>query len=780
MKLKNTLKKINILKNKMSGLSDADLKKQTKYIKEKIDRGASKKEILIEAFATIREADKRVLGMTPTDEQVIAGIVLANGSIAEMKTGEGKSLVATFPLYLKALYDTPAFLVTTNDYLARRDFLRIGPVFSWMGLSVLDGSNTNKKEAKFDYNHKKNIYKGDIIYTSNSALGFDYLIDGLASSEDEQFMSKLSFALIDEVDEVLLDSAQMPLIISGGAKVQSNYHKIASEFTLSLIKDIDFKMDEEGRSVWLTETGISSAKDYFSIDSLLSEEYFSLYQHLILALKAHYTLKKNRDYIVETGKIKILDKKDGRILEGTSLQSGLHQALEAKEGVELTSETKTVSSITYQNLFRQFKEISGMSGTAKISESEFISTYNINVKKIKSRNKNIRVDHKPVQYVTFASKITALILKIKELYKTKRPILIITGSVDSSELVSLHLLQEGIPHNMLNAKSSAKEALMIKEAGKVGAVTISTAMAGRGTDIKLEEDSLKKGGLAVIITERMINQRVEQQAKGRAGRQGEPGESYVFESLEDDIIKRHIQEKIQKYYDRHFSEEAAISDRNIKRYFDQAQKLSEDAAEMERSKALQFDEILRIQKQAVDTDRKSIIKLRDIENINEFVLKHACLVFKDEIKIIYEEEGSTRFAKLKQFILDNVDYNFKSDEMPQENIEDIIKFATNILKENLNNKRKIINNDEIYLKFLQMAILKAVDTTWAEQVEALNQIRYLVASRTSAQKQPFREFEQEAKRNFEYRRRELSQSILKNTALSLTEIKGNEMLITFP
>ncbi|MGL5342833.1 MAG: DEAD/DEAH box helicase, partial [Lactococcus garvieae] len=436
MSHKKILQRINREKEIFSSKTDEELEQEVENLKKIIEHKTPEDEILIQAFALAREADYRVLGLFPTDEQVLGALVLYDGAIAEMKTGEGKSLVATMPLFLKALYGKKSFLVTTNDYLAQRDYERIGPVFEWLGLSVAAGVN-DPDEKEFDHDKRKETYAADIIYTSHSTLGFDYLIDALAAREEERFMPPLQYALLDEVDEILLDSAQTPLIISGNPKVQSNYYTLANQLITLLEEEKDFKLDEEKKNVWLTEQGIVTAKEYLSIHDLLDTKYFALYQHLILALKAHQLYKKERDYLVEEDKVKLLDHKDGRILEGTNLQSGLHQAIEVKEGVELTPETQSLSSITYQNLFRQFGQLSGMSGTAKVAEEEFIATYNLAVKKIKTHKKGRRKDHRPKQFVTFEAKIAACLHKIKDLHQTGRPILVITGSVSSSELLSM-------------------------------------------------------------------------------------------------------------------------------------------------------------------------------------------------------------------------------------------------------------------------------------------------------------------------------------------------------
>ncbi|NHI75173.1 preprotein translocase subunit SecA [Lactococcus petauri] len=773
---KKLLKKINNLSEIVMKFSDKELRNKTDELKKRILNNEKEIDIIAEAFAVVREADRRVLGLYPTDEQVLGALALYEGQIAEMKTGEGKSLVATLPLYLKALYLDTVFLVTTNDYLASRDFERIGIVYQWLGLEVANGTS-DPEEEEFDVKKRQAVYAANIIYISNGTLAFDFLIDGLSEKREEKFMSTLTYALLDEVDEILLDSAQMPLIISGAPKVQSNYFENTNAFITILQKEADFKLDEEQKNVWLTEKGITKAKKYFSISNLLDQQFFTLYQHIILALKAHHTLKRDRDYLVEEGEVKLLDRKDGRILEGSNLQNGLHQAIEAKEFVELSNETQTISSITYQNLFRQFRQLAGMSGTAKVAENEFINTYNLPVKMIKTHKKSIRVDHKPKSYTNFAAKLEASLEKITSLHAEGRPVLVITGSVDASELYSLNLLNIGIPHNILNAKSSSKEAQIISEAGQVGAVTISTSMAGRGTDIKISEEASEKGGLAVVITERMLNRRIELQAKGRAGRQGEPGDTYTFESLEDDVIKNFVQESIQAYYEKYKEVTKPIRNYKVKRAFRKAQKISEQNGYDERIKALQFDEVLRLQKEQVNKKRQEIMELRSVSEALLIVNRSAEIVVNDYFSTKERQTSHT----IQRFILDHIDYNFKNVNEEYLKTNELKQwYIRHVLKENLQAKREKIGDDRAFLQYLQITMLKAIDNSWSNQVDAMNQLRFVVQSRSTAQKKPIAEFEKEAQRSYQKRQSEVSLLILKNAALSLLDIKKGELIVTFP
>lgn len=768
------LRRINNHSETMEKMSDIELQKYVSKLRGMIEQKVGKINILIGAFALVREVDRRLLNLYPTDEQILAALEIYYGGAVEVKTGEGKSLIATMPLFLKALYGKKSFLVTTNDYLSRRDYQRIGIVYEWLGLKVSDGSSLSD-EKKFDINKKKEIYSADIIYISNSSLGFDYLIDGLSEKKTDRFIPELDFALLDEVDEILLDSAQAPLVISGGPKKQSNYFVVANNFVNTLGKG-DYELEVDKKTVWLCASGIEKAKKYFSVEHILDIDYFELYRHIILALKAHYVLMKGRDYLIEAGEVKLIDRKDGRVLEGTNLQSGLHQAIQVKEEVELTQEKRISAAITYQNLFKQFRELSGMSGSVKVVEKELKKTYKLTVKKIKPHKKNIRKDHKPLHYVTTEAKINAVLKKILELRKQNRPILIVTGSVEGAEILSINLLQLGVAHNLLTAKNRIKEARIVAEAGQVKSVTVSTAMAGRGTDIKLSKEAIKNGGLAVLVTDSMLNKRMEIQAKGRAGRQGEPGDTFVFKSLEDYLISTYVQEVIQKYYEKHFYSSHYIRNIKIKRIFNRAQQLSEETAIKGRESSVKFDEIMRLQKNMVGTLREYVMKLDNLSEALELVWECAQKVLEKK------DLTDVTVTDIKRFVLDNIDYNFKikSEHCRFDSREEVHNFLFEILKNNIKDRKKQINDEQIFIEFLKITILKAIDVSWSKQVDALNQLRHIVYSRSSVPKKIFLEFDREAKREYENRKDEFYILVLKNVSLSMFEVKNNKLIITFP
>lgn len=536
-KVKKILKQINALKGKMSSLSDQELVAKTVEFRQRLSEGESLDDILVEAFAVVREADKRILGMFPYDVQVMGAIVMHYGNVAEMNTGEGKTLTATMPVYLNAFSGEGVMVVTPNEYLSKRDAEEMGQVYRFLGLTIgVPFTEDPKKEMKAE--EKKLIYASDIIYTTNSNLGFDYLNDNLASNEEGKFLRPFNYVIIDEIDDILLDSAQTPLIIAGSPRVQSNYYAIIDTLVTTLVEGEDYIFKEEKEEVWLTTKGAKSAEDFLGIDNLYKEEHASFARHLVYAIRAHKLFTKDKDYIIRGNEMVLVDKGTGRLMEMTKLQGGLHQAIEAKEHVKLSPETRAMASITYQSLFKMFNKISGMTGTGKVAEKEFIETYNMSVVRIPTNRPRQRIDYPDNLYITLPEKVYASLEYIKQYHAKGNPLLVFVGSVEMSQLYSSLLFREGIAHNVLNANNAAREAQIISESGQMGAVTVATSMAGRGTDIKLGKGVAELGGLIVIGTERMESQRIDLQIRGRSGRQGDPGMSKFFVSLEDDVIKK--------------------------------------------------------------------------------------------------------------------------------------------------------------------------------------------------------------------------------------------------
>ena len=536
-KVRATLKKINGLKDKMAALSDEALAAKTVEFRKRLAKGETLDDLLVEAFAVVREADKRILGMFPYDVQVMGGIVIHQGNVAEMNTGEGKTLTATLPVYLNSLTGKGTMVITTNEYLAKRDAEEMGQVYRFLGLTVgipFTGNPLNEYKSK----EKKLIYASDVIYTTNSALGFDYLTDNLASSSKDKFLRPFNYVIIDEIDDILLDSAQTPLIIAGSPRVQSNYYGIIDTLVTTLVENEDYIFKEEKEEIWLTIKGAKTAERFLGIDNLYKEEYATYVRHLVYSLRAHKLFTRDKEYIIRDDEMVLLDKGTGRLMEMTKLQGGLHQAIEAKEHVKLSPETRAMASITYQSLFKMFNKISGMTGTGKVAEKEFLETYNMSVIRIPTNRPLLRKDYPDNLYVTLPEKVYASLECIKEYHLKGNPLLVFVGSVEMSHLYSSLLLREGIAHNVLNANNAAREAQIVSESGQMGAVTVATSMAGRGTDIKLGPGVAELGGLVVIGTERMESQRIDLQIRGRSGRQGDPGLSKFFVSLEDDVIKK--------------------------------------------------------------------------------------------------------------------------------------------------------------------------------------------------------------------------------------------------
>ena len=601
-KVRATLKKINGLKDKMAALSDEALAAKTVEFRKRLAKGETLDDLLVEAFAVVREADKRILGMFPYDVQVMGGIVIHQGNVAEMNTGEGKTLTATLPVYLNSLTGKGTMVITTNEYLAKRDAEEMGQVYRFLGLTVgipFTGNPLNEYKSE----EKKLIYASDVIYTTNSALGFDYLTDNLASSSKDKFLRPFNYVIIDEIDDILLDSAQTPLIIAGSPRVQSNYYGIIDTLVTTLVENEDYIFKEEKEEIWLTTKGAKTAERFLGIDNLYKEEYATYVRHLVYSLRAHKLFTRDKEYIIRDDEMVLLDKGTGRLMEMTKLQGGLHQAIEAKEHVKLSPETRAMASITYQSLFKMFNKISGMTGTGKVAEKEFLETYNMSVIRIPTNRPLLRKDYPDNLYVTLPEKVYASLECIKEYHLKGNPLLVFVGSVEMSHLYSSLLLREGIAHNVLNANNAAREAQIVSESGQMGAVTVATSMAGRGTDIKLGPGVAELGGLVVIGTERMESQRIDLQIRGRSGRQGDPGLSKFFVSLEDDVIKKFgpswVHRMYQEYSVADITQPQVLEGIKYHRLVDKAQNASDSASRTNRQRTLEYAESMNIQRDLI-------------------------------------------------------------------------------------------------------------------------------------------------------------------------------------
>ncbi|NQG98120.1 accessory Sec system translocase SecA2 [Streptococcus suis] len=777
-RLEKIYHKIDSLKEEMAALTDEEMREKTLEFKARVDAGESLDDLLVEAFALVREADKRVLGMFPYKVQVMGGIVLHEGNIAEMKTGEGKTLTATMPLYLNALEGKGAMLVTTSGYLARRDAEEMGQVYSFLGLSVSCGAIDPEEKDKANTVSKKQIYAADITYTTNSDLGFDYLFENLATSKSGQYLRPFHYAIIDEADAVLLDTAQTPLIISGSPRVQSNLYAIADQFVLSLVEGEGYYYNRESGEVWLTQAGIDEAERYFSAQVFFDVDHAELVRHVILALQAHkcYTLGKN--YVVKDEKVQLLDKIDGRVLAGTRLQGGIHQAIEQKEGVKITPEMRSIASVTYQNLFLMFNKLSGMTGTGKTAESEFIDTYNMEVIQIPTNKPVIRKDYPDKIYTTMPEKIKASLDLVKKIHATGQPILLVTGSVNMSELYSELLLLEGIPHSLLNAYNAAKEAQMVAEAGQLGTVTVATNMAGRGTDIKLGPGVKELGGLAVIGTERMKSKRMDLQMRGRSGRQGDPGFSQFFACLEDDLLIENGGKWVQTYFEQHKDKVDPLHPQELtanrfKRALKQSQEASDGSGRSSRSMTLQYDESVKLQRDYVYRERDAIIAGEsDALDILQFA--------KEDIDDYFKGHPVLESHDLERYILDHITYDFHSfpEHLELQDSDQVRDFLLHIIEQEIERKRQVLKQD--YIQFERLAVLKAIDECWVEEVDYLQQLRVIAGARQAAQRNPVFEYHQEAYKGYQKMREAIKRKILQNVLLSdVSYTEKGEMQVYF-
>jgi len=784
-RLKKILAKVKSFESEMAGLSDAELRKKTQEFKERLTAGETLDDLLPEAYAVVREADKRVLGMFPYDVQVMGAIVLHEGNVAEMATGEGKTLTATMPLYLNALSGQGAMLVTTNTYLALRDAQEMGQVYRFLGLTI-EAAVVADETENLTPKQKRLIYQADIVYTTNSALGFDYLIENLAENKDSQYLSPFNYVIIDEIDSILLDSAQVPLVISGAPRVQSNFYSIMDTFITTLKEEGDYHYDDEKNEVWLTSKGILAAESFLDLEHLYSKENQELVRHLNLALRAHKLYKKDKDYVVRQGdkeaEVVLLDRSTGRLLEMTRLQGGQHQAIEAKEHVKLTEETRAMASITYQNLFRLFRKISGMTGTGKVVESEFMETYSMSVIKIPTNQPVIRQDLPDQLYQTLPEKVFASLDEVKHYHAQGNPLLIFTGSVEMSEIYSSLLLREGIAHNLLNANNAAREAQIIAESGQKGAVTVATSMAGRGTDIKLGPGVADLGGLVVIGTERMENQRIDLQIRGRSGRQGDPGISKFFISLEDDLLRKWGPDWLKKLYKDYSTEEVQqhpvqLGQRRFRRLVAKTQRASESSAKMSRRMTLEYAQCMKIQREITYAERNSLIQAE--ERIDEEISRVLSQVIH---QAAYEQSYETR-ADLYRFILDHFSYH--AERIPYDfdiySPEKIAELLQDIAEQELQAKKAYLKSDKLFTHFQRVSVLKAIDENWVEQVDYLQQLKTALSGQHFSMKNPLVEYYQEAYDGFEYMKERMKQQIVKNLLMSELALnpKG-EVIMYFP
>ncbi|KRL06638.1 preprotein translocase subunit SecA [Liquorilactobacillus hordei] len=738
--------KVEAYADDMAALSDEELQAKTPELKAKFAAGTSLDDLLPEAFAVVREGAKRVLGLYPFRVQIFGGVVLHEGNIAEMKTGEGKTLTATMPVYLNALAGKGVHVVTVNEYLSARDAKEMGELYSWLGLSVgLNISNLSPDE-------KRNAYKCDITYSTNSELGFDYLRDNMVVYREDMVQRPLNFVIVDEVDSILIDEARTPLIISGQAEKSTTLYTRTDRFAKTLTEEADFKIDLESKTVSLNEEGIKKAEKYFGLENLYDPDNTALTHHLDNALRANFIMLRDKDYVVSDGEVLIVDQFTGRIMEGRRYSDGLHQAIEAKEHVEIQQETKTMANITYQNFFRMYKKIAGMTGTAKTEQEEFREIYNMEVISIPTNKPVLREDRPDLLYPTLKSKFTAVIDDIKERHEKGQPILVGTVAVETSELLSELLDRAGIVHAVLNAKNHAKEAEIIMNAGQQGAVTIATNMAGRGTDIKLGPGVREVGGLAVIGTERHESRRIDNQLRGRSGRQGDPGLTQFYLSLEDDLMLRFGSERVKAILERFkvADENAVIQSKMISRQVESAQKRVEGNNYDTRKQVLQYDDVMREQREVIYAQRQQVIM--EEKSIKPIIL--AMIKRTVEHFVQMHTQGEQKDWNL-QAILDFAigamvnEESITIKDLQGKKPEEIVNYLMDCANANYSMKEKQLYDASQMLEFEKVVVLRVVDSKWTNHIDEMDQLRQSIGLRGYGQLNPLVEYQTDGFRMFE-------------------------------
>lgn len=745
-KLDKIAKKVDSYADHMAALSDEALQAKTPEFKERYQNGETLDQLLPEAFAVVREASKRVLGLYPYHVQIMGGIVLHHGDIPEMRTGEGKTLTATMPVYLNAISGLGVHVITVNEYLSTRDATEMGEVYSWLGLSV--GINLAAK-SPFE---KREAYNCDITYSTNAEVGFDYLRDNMVVRQEDMVQRPLNYALVDEVDSVLIDEARTPLIVSGPVSSEMNQLYTRADMFVKTLNSDDYIIDVPTKTIGLSDTGIDKAENYFHLNNLYDLENVALTHYIDNALRANYIMLLNIDYVVsEEQEILIVDQFTGRTMEGRRFSDGLHQAIEAKESVPIQEESKTSASITYQNMFRMYHKLAGMTGTGKTEEEEFREIYNMRVIPIPTNRPVQRIDHSDLLYPTFDSKFRAVVADVKERYEQGQPVLVGTVAVETSDLISRKLIAAGVPHEVLNAKNHFKEAQIIMNAGQRGAVTIATNMAGRGTDIKLGEGVRELGGLCVIGTERHESRRIDNQLRGRSGRQGDPGESQFYLSLEDDLMRRFGTDRIKVVLERMnlAEDDTVIKSKMLTRQVESAQRRVEGNNYDTRKQVLQYDDVMREQREIIYANRREVITAErdlgpelkgmikrtikravdahsrsDKNTAAEAIVNFARSALLDEEAITVSELRGLKEAEIKELLYERA----------------LAVYEQQITK---------LKDPEAIIEFQKVLILMVVDNQWTEHIDALDQLRNSVGLRGYAQNNPIVEYQSEGFRMFQ-------------------------------
>ena len=770
-----TYKKANILADKvmaldetMTKLSDEELKAKTEEFKSRLNKGETLDDILVEAFAVVREAASRVLGMKPFKVQIIGGIVLHGGNIAEMRTGEGKTLTSTMPAYLNALEGKGVHIITVNDYLASRDAEEMGQLFKWLGLTVgLNKTNGSKVE-------KKEAYACDITYSTNNEIGFDYLRDNMVMDINDMGQHlPLNYAIIDEVDSVLIDEARTPLIISGGVKNNHNLYIHADAFVKSLKKDKDFDIDVQSKIARLNEEGIAKAERAFQIKNLYDLKHGALLHHINNALTANYITAKDVDYVVQDDEIVLVDSFTGRLMHGRNYMNGLHQAIQAKENVTIQAETSTIASITFQNLFRLYSKLSGMTGTAKTEEEEFRNIYNMIVVDIPTNRPVARIDAPDLLYRNLNAKYNAIIQEVSERHATGQPILLGTVAVETSEIISNLLTKNGIPHNVLNAKNHEKEAEIIMEAGAKGSVTIATNMAGRGTDIKLTDEVKALGGLAVIGTERHESRRIDNQLRGRSGRQGDPGYTRFYLSFEDELMIRFGSERMTQVLENAgLDEDLAIESKILTKAVESAQKRVEGNNYDSRKTVLEYDDVVRVQREIVYAQRLQILTSNEMTRIIDDMVTESLNRLTNRFTSGENCEGVINTEEYVSFLNKNhfFDCPLKEYDIKERSASEITEFIEGKIKQ-LSNKNLEILGSEGYNLCLRNIALSVIDRNWMRHIDNMDALRQGIHLRSYGQTNPLLAYQEEGMEMFDNLISNIQDEIVLSVARTVVEIE---------
>ncbi|WP_433744736.1 preprotein translocase subunit SecA [Falsibacillus pallidus] len=744
-RLEKLADQIDALGPEMEKLSDDQLREKTEEFQQRYQKGESLDDLLVEAFAVVREGSRRVLGLYPYKVQLMGGISLHEGNISEMKTGEGKTLTATMPVYLNALSGKGVHVITVNEYLASRDAAEMGQLYEFLGLTVGLNLNSMSKEEK------QQAYNADITYGTNNEFGFDYLRDNMVLYKEQMVQRPLHFAVIDEVDSILIDEARTPLIISGQAAKSTQLYIQANAFVRTLKKEDDYTYDEKTKGVQLTEEGINKSERAFGIDNLFDITHVTLNHHINQALKAHVSMHLDVDYVVQEGEIIIVDQFTGRLMKGRRYSDGLHQAIEAKEGLEVQNESMTMATITFQNYFRMYEKLSGMTGTAKTEEEEFRNIYNMRVVVIPTNRPIARDDRPDLIFASMEGKFRAVVEEIAERHKKGQPVLVGTVAIETSELISKLLTKKGVRHNVLNAKNHGREAEIILDAGQPGAVTIATNMAGRGTDIKLGEGVKELGGLAVVGTERHESRRIDNQLRGRSGRQGDPGVTQFYLSMEDELMRRFGSDNMKTMMERlGMDDSQPIQSKMVSRAVESAQKRVEGNNFDARKQLLQYDDVLRQQREIIYKQRNEVLEAEDLRVIVENMIKAVIGRAVDSHASLAEDEENWNLQGLVDYINANLlhEGDVTVADLRGKDPEEMSELIFAKVTERYDEKEELLSEEQM-IEFQKVILLRAVDTKWIDHIDAMEQLRQGIHLRAYGQIDPLREYQSEGFAMFE-------------------------------